>query len=522
MSSSRRSSSSSQSSQAGPSAPLISPHSELILVQDEEEEDATRNEAFDFSSDDDLADDLDTQSERLKASAIPPLSPTLVFLYLLTPFLKLGPMLVPTSDTPLSHSIPALVVFSLLAAASRQLLYMLSKYVHKTDLEEVVLDTFARGGGKERTRQMLRWTMRLGTGTVRVLLATVYLRQSVDVVLPYIPTKWSFPSRIVLTVVYALFILPLYLAPSLGARRLVYGTWASLLAYFLWFGAVSFAHAKGALVANPDWPHMGALWQGITTIAFIFATSWTLPLYAALRGTPQPGSPKRPRRSSFKVLSVVSVLVAIGLTVPLCIFAASPNVPVSAYPWLCFQIGADSYKRGMQVIPEGSHSVLIAVSNAINLLLTIPAILITTPSLPVPLAIRRATNLPISKAVLYIITVALSLLPEAASAAFGNILLVLTLASTYVLPAVIHITIHNFKRPLAIVLPTPSGSPNTPRAEGLTGEALADELLQRKERTLQRRRLGRRLVWDVLAWIMAIPIGAGGLAWTIGKLARKW
>ena len=50
----------------------------------------------------------------------------------------------------------------------------------------------------------------------------------------------------------------------------------------------------------------------------------------------------------------------------------------------------------------------------------------------------------------------------------------------------------------------------------------ADELLQRKERTLQRRRLGRRLAFDVLAWVVVVPVGGGGVAWAVGRLRGSW
>ena len=44
-----------------------------------------------------------------------------------------------------------------------------------------------------------------------------------------------------------------------------------------------------------------------------------------------------------------------------------------------------------------------------------------------------------------------------------------------------------------------------------------DELLLRKERTLQRRRLGRRLVWDLGVWLVLLPVGGAGLAWAVGR-----
>jgi len=79
--------------------------------------------------------------------------------------------------------------------------------------------------------------------------------------------------------------------------------------------------------------------------------------------------------------------------------------------------------------------------------------------------------------------------------------------------AFLHITVHYFKRPLAIVLPT--SATRIRDGEG-------DELLRRKERSLQRRRLSRRLVWDAVSWVSVLLLGVGGLAWAFGKILRKW
>ena len=175
----------------------------------------------------------------------------------------------------------------------------------------------------------------------------------------------------------------------------------------------------------------------------------------------------------------------------------------------------------------------MAVSSAANLILIIPAILITIPSIPLPRAIRRTTNSTLSKIAIYTSVIALSVLPSDVTAVLGDILLVLSLLSTFVLPgkfyvpsraltifnqflAILHITVHYFKRPMSIVLPTS----HTRTEVGEAGEG--DELLQRKERSLQRKRLGRRLIWDVVAWVLALPVGAGGCAWAVGRVFGRW
>lgn len=76
---------------------------------------------------------------------------------------------------------------------------------------------------------------------------------------------------------------------------------------------------------------------------------------------------------------------------------------------------------------------IISISSAANLILTIPAILITVPPTPLPYANRRI-NSSISKFIIYMITTGLSVLPRRATVVLGDLLLVLSLLSTYVLP----------------------------------------------------------------------------------------
>ncbi|KAI0283945.1 hypothetical protein BGY98DRAFT_949677 [Russula aff. rugulosa BPL654] len=485
MSSSRQSS---ISSTTGPSSPLLGPqHSpELVHVDDAD----FPNAELDFSSDDELPDDFAAQPDRFNASVIPPLSPILVLLYLSIPYLKLGPMFLPASDTPLSQSIPTLLICAAFATFTRELWYLLARYLRKMDIEDVVLDVFARGSDKTRTRLHLRIIVRAGTFVMRVLLASVSLRVSVDALLPLVPVHSVPLARGLLTAGIALVLLPFYGARSLAAKRIIYATWASLLAYLTWLGVVTYAHVKGTLSTDLHWQRPGVLWQGITSTAFVFSSAWTVPLYASLRGSPTT-STKRRRRRSFKTLIAASVAITVALVLPLCVFASSSNGPN---------------------VSEKGVIAVISISSAANLILTIPAILITVPPTPLPYAPRRI-NSSISKIIIYMVTTGLSVLPRRATVVLGDLLLVLSLLSTYVLPAILHITVHYFKRPLSIVLPS-----SATRA----GDGEGDELLQRKERILQRRRLGRRVFWDIVSWVSILLLGAGGSAWAIGRVLRRW
>jgi hypothetical protein len=79
-----------------------------------------------------------------------------------------------------------------------------------------------------------------------------------------------------------------------------------------------------------------------------------------------------------------------------------------------------------------------------------------------------------------------------------------------------------FKRPIAIVIPrTPLRQPSH-ASFGAQGDAMMEELLRRKERSMQKRRLLRRIAWDVGVWVLLLPVGGGGYVWAAGRLAGRW
>ncbi|CAL1712443.1 unnamed protein product [Somion occarium] len=514
----------------------------LILVPEEEQFDQELSVSFDFSSDDEDEED-DDQFDRLRTSSIPPLTSSAVFLYLFAPLLKLGAILtVDESGTlPLKWAIPALVIFAVLCAFTRQIWFMLAKYVRRADMEEILLQAFARRRGDERKRRIIRTAVRFCTGAFRVLLTVVYLRSSVDVLLPLLPEKLIVPSRYPLTVVVALVISPLCFARSIATASVLYATWLSIATFVAWMACTAYAHAKGILTTNPAGDSLGPLWQGISVIAFAFTTSFTLPLYAALRGSVQPGVPKSKRANSFKLLSVLSVGLAILLIIPLTFFEATDS-PVSTSPfplWCAYPIPI--LQRDVQTSASTPFKALVALLNATTLALTIPLVVITAPSVPLPMVLRR-TELPVSKILFFIVAIALAMVPPRLAHILSDIVLVSAFFNTYFLPgmsffcissfhketksllAFIHIIMHNFRSPLSIVIP-PSApvTPNPAReASSPVSASRDDELLQRKERTLQRRRLTRRIVWDIGVWVLLVPVGGGGLVWAGGRIAGRW
>ncbi|KAF8130425.1 hypothetical protein K438DRAFT_1923198 [Mycena galopus ATCC 62051] len=458
----------STASSSGESSPILSnfnSSTSLILVHDDEEP----SSPFDFGSENEDDEDIpDSPDFEIRRPYCPPMAPSLVFLYLLSPYLKLGALFLPNTQLPLKYGIPPLLIFAVLSAFSRQIWYMLARYTRKADLEDIILATFARGRGKESQRGWLRAIVRGGTGTLRILLAFIYLRESVHIILPLLPEDAGFPPRPILTVVFALALLPLVSAPSLASKRIVYATWASIATYIIWFFCVAVAHAQGTLEINPGWLRMGTFWQGITTTAFAFTSSSTLPLYASLKaGSPPSGLPKSSAAHSFRTLSTISVAIAVAFTLPLIFFTARVNTVIR---------------------------------------------------------IRRATSsIPLSKYLIFTLVAALSLVPTRVARVLSDVLLVCACAGTFFLPALVHITIHFFKRPLAIVVPPPEMPMESPAHQAHQAlPSAADELLQRKERALQRRQWRKRMVWDVGVWVLLLPVGGGGVVWGVGRLAGKW
>ncbi|KAF8073907.1 hypothetical protein FPV67DRAFT_1576890 [Lyophyllum atratum] len=491
-------SSSGSSGRSSPRLTALDSSSALILVHDEDSE----NSPFNFETDDE-EDDHAPQFDVRRAST-PPLSPTVVLLYLIAPYLKLGAMYIPHTETSLKYGLPSLLVFAGLAAFARQLLYMLSRYTRTAELEDVILDICARGRGKERRRSILRNMVRAGTGGLRVLLATVYLRESVHVLLPLFPNNPSIPLDLLLTVIFALAVLPLSFAQSLASKRVVYATWLSVVTYIAWLGCIIYAYVHQIPLANSGWLRTGTFWQGIVTIAFAFTSSATLSLYSSLRGSYQPvTTAKQSKTRSFKLLSALSVALAVLLILPLVIFSANPHVPATFSA------------------PRPPALLGIPILNAATLLLGIPAILVATPPLPIPERIRQATTIPISKTILSILIAALALVPAVETSVLSDILLLSALTSTYFLPALLHVIAHFFKRPRAIVVPQIPGTPapdSHPRDSPRTGP---DELLLRKERALQKKQFRKRIIWDLGVWVLLLGGGTGFVA-AIGRVAGSW
>lgn len=170
---------------------------------------------------------------------------------------------------------------------------------------------------------------------------------------------------------------------------------------------------------------------------------------------------------------------------------------------------------------------LIATLTTFILLLAIPPLIATSPSIRFSSTIHRRK---LGRYALLILLFLLSLLPEAVEPVLEDTVVFLVLLSTYVLPALLHIILHNMRRPLSIIMDPRqlmnSSGLSSDQEDGEAGPSGHDrdteELLLRKERSLQRRRFGRRIMWDIGVWILLVPVGGGGMVWAVGRLTRAW
>ncbi|GAW06484.1 hypothetical protein LENED_008412 [Lentinula edodes] len=212
----------------------------------------------------------------------------------------------------------------------------------------------------------------------------------------------------------------------------------------------AFSLSKGSRITRQHYS-----WQLRIFVLCLAANGFTLGRHIA--HATNSAATKTPLSRSFKILSIISVVLAVCLTLPLLVFAAFPNKPQADIP---------SYR----VIP------FILALSSITLLLGIPLVLTTTPSLPLPERFRRSTTIPLSKTFIFVVVVLLSIVPMYVSRVYNDVLIVCALVGTYFLP----------------------------------------------ELMLQRKQFGRRVIWDIGVWTLLLPVGGGGFVWAIGRIAGRW
>ncbi|KAF9643381.1 hypothetical protein BDM02DRAFT_3104499 [Thelephora ganbajun] len=476
--------------------PETDSHPNLIVLVPDDEDDI--DAPFYLSDGDEEEVEYDAAQLDWLASSATPLSTILVYLYLVSPFLGLGAMFIPDINALRPWMIAAVCAFAVLSTFARYVWYLLARYLRKINLEDIVADAFAKGRTKERLRIKLRMAVRVGDWILKVLLAALFLRVSVSLILPLTPEGDLLSSRFFWTAILLLGVLPFSTAYSLASKRAVVPTILSVITYVAWFVCTTHSHGKGTLEASASWTAMGSLWDGISTAAFIFTASSTVSLYSSLKAGHLNHKHKTKTYQSFRTLLIVSAITSFALILPLAFFSSAPFSP-------------DNAKKFPRL--------LRAILHVSTLVLTLPQVLIKIPIIPLPFRSRRVTNASVSHLVSAVAVFTLAAATPEFFRVLSNVTLVLTLAGTYLLPAAIHITLHNIRKPLSIILP-PQAQSTQNAVE--PSSSLNDPLLQRKERLLQRRRLYRRLIWDIGTWILLIPVGGGGLVWAGCRLAGKW
>lgn len=476
--------------------PETDSHPNLIVLVPDDEDDI--DAPFYFSDGDEEEDEYDAAHIDWLASSATPLFTSLVYLYLVSPFLGLGAMFLSDGNLSRPLMVTAICVFIGLSTFARYVWYLLARYLRKIHLEDIVADAFAKGRTKERLRAKLRTAVWVGDWVSKVLLAVIYLRVSVSLILPLAPEGDLVSSRFFWTTVLLLGVLPFSTAPSLASKRAVIPTILSIVTYLAWFACTAYSHGKGSLEASASWATMGSLWDGISAVAFTFTASSTVSLYSSLKAGHLNHRHKTKVYQSFRTLLIVSGITSLALILPLAFFSSAP-------------FSADNAKK----FPRPLRAIL----HASTLILTLPQILVKIPTILLPLRSHHVTNASISHLVSAVVIFLLATGGPGFFSVLSNVTLVYILAGTYLLPVAIHATLHNIRRPLSIILPS-----QTQASQSSTepDSALNDPLLQRKERLLQRRRLYRRLIWDIGSWVLLVPVGGGGAVWACGRLVGKW
>lgn len=272
----------------------------LILAHDDDEDDdddgdgdVNRPLNLDFSTDeDDDSDDLDDSLSPLYQIngklSIPPLPPFTIFIYLLSPYLKLGALLLPYYQLPLKFGLSSILVGAVLAVVARHLLYLLARYLRKADFEEVFSNTFVsskkKGRRGERRGGFFKFSARLGTAVLRILLATIYLQghiqsfqfcprlelnllpESVQFILPLLGSvsqSHRLSSEVALALIAVVIALLLSYPRSLASRVVIYATYLSICAYLSWLAAIAYLYTQGTLPINTERLSSRNIWGGL-------------------------------------------------------------------------------------------------------------------------------------------------------------------------------------------------------------------------------------------------------------------
>lgn len=248
--------------------------------------------------------------------------------------------------------------------------------------------------------------------------------------------------------------------------------------------------------------------RGLEMLLFTFASPILVyPLYISRlvpSPTTSPTSPKR-RRIPYLIHTLVASLLSVLLLTPYLLI-----LPASARP--------------------------NPILRSISLLSGIPSlwILALVPRLPTPSPTSSSSPTfargKYRYALWTLITLVSVLIPPETSFIRGlkRVLIFCVLFTTYLLPALLHIALHLLLPPLAILVGVSAEEENNRDIDGRRGDETtnltgdAEALLRQKERSLQRRRFGRRIVWDLSVWLLLLPLGLWMSVWSAARGLNLW
>ncbi|GAB1519009.1 hypothetical protein RhiTH_002074 [Rhizoctonia solani] len=524
-----------------PSSPPSSPTSassqeRLILVPDDQfESDALLG----LWPDDEEAPVTPTTAniERTSSAAsnAPALPPRLIIPLLISPCLKLGTTYIPRA-VDLAGPVPALVGLAgmaLLSAFTSQVWVLLGRYVSRWTIEEIVAEAIIRNPGR-RGSPKDKWKRRVRKGIrglvclTALLLCAMYLHESAHLLQAALPFETNHATQAGTTVIFAAFLVPLVAASSLGERKILWSNFLSIVLQFVIaiVGVAHYFHSQdeskhghaGTKRALPKFTRShteAGTWETISILSFAFANQLlALPLYTALATNfaAKPTFAPRPRTrrmiTSFPMLLLVSTIISVALTVPLILAPltkhAAPPDP-AAIPTVPF-------RPPLRETVSRKLEAAIPTIQVFALLLAIPPLFA---GVIVPRIRQRAYRW-----ILFFSSVLLAAVIPGRRAGLSGLAMTLSLLTCYVFPALLHAIFHGLRRPRSILF-THSNVPAITSSE--PGNSQDPEiLLQHKERSLQRRRLARRVLWDIGVWAVLGPVGLAATVWTAGRTVSVW
>ena len=252
-------------------------------------------------------------------------------------------------------------------------------------------------------------------------------------------------------------------------------------------------------------------------MSFAFANQlFTLPLYSALvtNFAAKPTFAPRPRTrrmiTSFPVLLMVSTIVSIALTLPLILAPltkhAAPPDPVAAVPTVLMRPPLrETLTRKLEAA--------IPTIQVFELLLAVPPLFAAV----VAPRIRKRSY----RWIAFFLAVLLAAVIPGRKVGLTGVSMTLSLLTCYVLPAFLHAIFHGLRRPRSILFTNAHPAPTFTSSEP-SSSTDPEALLRHKERSLQRRRLARRILWDVGVWVILGPVGIAATVWTAGRAIAVW